>query len=79
MIALDFYFAIAAYLSLAIVLVLGPWIFYTYNDKDSMVIESQYLRQCPYCTHLFFDYDESKLTMCPRCESYIALEDVKKI
>ncbi len=78
MITLDFYTAIAVYLSIAILLVIGPWIFYTCNDTESMIIESKYLRQCPYCTHLFFDYAEEKLTMCPRCESYVALEDTTK-
>ena len=71
MVPIDFFLAIAIYLFLAIGLVIGWWIFYTYREDDSMYIESRYLQECPYCSYLFFDYRESELKICPRCESYI--------
>jgi len=74
MISLDFFVAIALYLFLILLLVFGRWIFYNYNENQSAGFESKYLQQCPYCTYLFFDYEESKLKICPRCESYIATE-----
>ena len=71
MITIDFAFAVAIFLFVAILLVIGWWIFYTYKDEESMRIESKNLQQCPYCTYLFFDYSADNFAICPRCESYI--------
>ena len=78
MIHIDFSLAITIYLFLTTVLAIGHWIFYTYNDKDTQATQSKYLEQCPYCTYLFFDYTDTKLKICPRCESYIAAEELQK-
>ena len=71
MIQIDFFLAIALYLFLTIGLVIGYWVFYNDSDEDSMTIEARHLQECPYCAYLFFDYEESVLKICPRCESYI--------
>ena len=78
MIHIDFFVAIATYLTFIILLVIGRWIFYNYSDEASMTIESKHLEQCPYCTYIFFDYTQAPLKVCPRCESYIALDELKK-
>lgn len=78
MIQVDLFFSIGAYLFLVILLVIGAWIFYTEGVEDSMQVDSDRLCQCPYCTYLFFDYGNSTLKNCPRCESYFGLEGVEK-
>ena len=55
MIKIDFSSAIAIYLSFSIFLVFVLWIFYNYKKND-IINETQYLRQCPYCTYMFFNY-----------------------
>ncbi|MFA5060222.1 MAG: hypothetical protein WC676_06295 [Candidatus Omnitrophota bacterium] len=75
MISLDLSAAVAAYLFSVILLVIGIWIFYNYSTEKKGQGDAQYLQQCPFCTHVFFDYENSKVKICPRCESYIAAED----
>lgn len=75
MIRIDFFLAVSVYLFLTTLLVIGYWIFYNYRNEESMTIESQHLHQCPYCTYIFFDYENENLRICPRCESYITVEE----
>ncbi len=76
MITLDFFWAIAIYLSFVIALVVGHWIFYNCSRRDPKDIFSagEYLQQCPYCLYLFFDYAEENLKICPRCRSYAEIQ-----
>ncbi len=72
MIKIDFSLAIGIYSLLIVLLVFGRWIFYNYISKDEgPVVLAQNLRQCPYCTYIFFDYSRDPLAICPRCESLI--------
>lgn len=43
------------YLCVSIFLVFILWIFYNYR-KNGILNETKYLQQCPYCTHIFFNY-----------------------
>ena len=54
-------------------LVIGNWIFYNYfrEEEGDSKNETKYFQQCPYCTHLFFDYADEPLKICPNCKSYI--------
>ena len=99
MIKIDFSSAVSVYLSFSIFLVFVVWIFYNRN-RDITLNETKYLRQCPYCTYVFFAYvadvipkppevpekkmddrpegtiaQKARVLVCPRCRSYINLED----
>jgi len=80
MILIDFSLAVTIFICVVLALVFGRWIIYTYNNSDQMVLleQKEELVICPYCTHIFFDYHKGKVKICPRCESYIALEEIKK-
>ena len=71
MIPIDFSVMITLYLSIGVVLVIAYWIFYNCDAGESLSIESNHLYDCPFCTYMFFDYDNSLLKICPRCESYV--------
>ena len=75
MINIDLSVAITIFLFITILLVIGHWIFYTYREERYPAGEAKYLHQCPYCTYIFFDYDEAVLKICPRCESYITTSE----
>jgi len=55
MIKIDFSSAISIYLCFSIFLVFIIWVFYNYR-KGSIINETKYLQQCPYCTYMFFNY-----------------------
>lgn len=76
MIKVDFFVAVAAYLFLTTILVILRWIFYTCvnNSQDDLIQPLAHLVQCPYCAYLFFDYEQTSLKVCPRCESYITAD-----
>lgn len=71
MIKIDFTLSVAVYLSVTLILVIAGWIFYNWTRDDDTVHEAKYLRQCPYCTHIFFDYEEKDDLSCPQCKSYL--------
>ena len=79
MITLDFSLSVAIFSSLALALVLGRWIIYTYHvdGEASFLQKKEDLIVCPYCTHLFFDYRKQKVKICPRCESYVETDETK--
>ncbi|MBP9854260.1 MAG: hypothetical protein KBD53_05295 [Candidatus Omnitrophica bacterium] len=70
MITITLNWAVAAYISLAMLLVLSLWIFYNYHDK-TISQKSDQLVQCLFCGHLFFNYLDSEILSCPLCKSYI--------
>lgn len=75
MIEIDISWAIAAYLSFFITLVFMVWVFYNFYRKDSLDGEADYVRQCPYCTHIVLNYKKLDIIQCPQCGSYIKGND----
>ena len=75
MIKIDFSTAISLFLSLSLVLVFAPWIFYNYYRNKKADLESNDIQQCPYCGYIFFDYQGKHLNTCPRCLSLITKEE----
>jgi len=73
MIAIDFYIAIAIFLSASTALVIGRWIFYNCSGDGSLIIETKNFYECPICVYTFFSYEDTDLKICPRCESYIEM------
>jgi hypothetical protein len=73
MIKIPFSTAIAVFLSVPLLLVFSRWIFYNFfrecNQNNDL---SKYLQRCPYCSYMFFDYRESLVKRCPRCQSFIS-------
>jgi len=71
MVKIEFGTAIAVFLFFFVALVIGRWIFYNYKRKDDVYNNSKYLKQCPYCALIFFNYRKKDQALCPRCKSYI--------
>jgi len=72
MICLNFFFAIAAYLFLFILLLFWSWIFYNSNRYgDFPRLNVKFFQQCPICSHLFFNDEAKGVLTCPRCDSLI--------
>src|SRR3989338_5397067 len=71
MIRIDFSWAISIYTFLMISLVIGHWVFYTFFREKDVFDDTKFFQECPYCTHIFFSYEENGLKMCPKCQSYI--------
>jgi len=74
MIKVQFTEAIAIYLCFSIVLVFIVWMSYNYRER-SLLNHPRFLRQCHYCTYIFFYYRESGSVICPRCKSYLNVEN----
>lgn len=77
MINLNFYNAVAIYLSCIVLIFLGSWLFMDALSYKETKTQVEFLRQCPICTHLFFDFRSDKVSLCPRCKSYLKKEEVK--
>ena len=69
MIKIEISLAVALYISVSIFLVITAWIFYNYNKKEKGLTGR--LEQCRFCAHVFFNYLEKEIVMCPLCKSYI--------
>ena len=72
MIKIDFLWAVAVYIFITIALVIGHWIVYTFRKDKGIFSDAKFFQECPYCTYIFFNYEESEVKVCPRCRSYIA-------
>ena len=79
MIKIDFVFAIASFLCLSIGGFFIQWLYsgIRRHHAERMDDHIKLMRQCPYCTHLFFNYQQTSLMICPRCKSYIDREPEK--
>ena len=70
MITIDFSWAIAIYLILTLCIAIGYWIFYNFDRGENETTGSEFVEQCPYCTHIYFDYTVKPVKVCPCCHSY---------
>jgi hypothetical protein len=79
MIKLDLIWAIALFISFALMLVFIFWIIYNFfeSTRKSQPLITDDLQQCPYCMTLFFDYQKREVIICPHCKSYVARQDLK--
>jgi len=72
MIKIEITSAVALFLSFSIFLVIVVWIFYNCNKKEQNPInDATYLEQCRFCAHVFFNYLDKEIVICPLCKSYI--------
>ena len=74
MIKIDFSLAISLYLFFTVLLVTVLWISYNWSKDHALSSETKHIEQCPYCTHVFFNYRQTKIPVCPRCKSYLEIE-----
>ena len=74
MIKVDLEIVLSFFLLLVLFLVLGRWIFYNYRNGENGLMDSAPIVQCPYCAYIFRDLGQqrAKITVCPRCKSYIS-------
>jgi len=76
MIKVDFALAISGFFCLILLFVFIVWIFYNYQGGPDEG-NTKALKQCPYCSHLFFNDGQKEVEKCPRCQSYLSSEDSK--
>ncbi|VAX35444.1 hypothetical protein MNBD_UNCLBAC01-1956 [hydrothermal vent metagenome] len=70
MIKIDISLAIAIFLCIFCFLVFIVWIFYNYHGKAT-IGKIECLKQCTYCSYVFFNYSEEHEYVCPQCKSYL--------
>ncbi len=70
MITIDFSTFIALFLSVTLLLVIGQWILYN-RREEAEDKKSKYIMRCPYCSHIFYNFKNKELKICPRCNSYV--------
>lgn len=80
MLKLSFDLAVTIVIIISLGLVFLLWIFYNLAE-DKIAVDSSALRQCPFCTYIFFNYaNKNAMEQCPRCNSrFESNETVKKI
>ena len=74
MITIDFTLALGLCISFILILVFGYWIFYTYDVSD-LIHPIGHFHRCHFCTFIFFTHENKGLYTCPRCKSYIMLNE----
>ena len=77
MIKLDFNIAVAALLSVLVVLMLGAWLGERARRRGQEGLEddaARDIRQCPYCRHVCVNDQHKKVMICPVCKSYFEEE-----
>ncbi len=71
MIVMDFSWAVALYMMGGLGVVFLPWLFYNYTETRPVREAPEDIRQCPFCTGVFFVYSDKDIHTCPACGSYI--------
>lgn len=71
MIVLDLISTISALLSVFLCLVFSLWIRYNFIEDRKIDYRISSFEQCPYCTHIFFDYQKGSVKVCPKCKSLL--------
>jgi len=71
MITIELDTAIAVYNCFAVFLVLTVWVFYNYKKNTDIGSDQQHLQQCSFCMHVFFNYQNKEIIVCPLCKSFI--------
>lgn len=73
MIRLGFDVAVAVFLSIVVLFILGAWLFDRKRRERQSGVEDDKgrdMRQCPYCRHICVDDKHQKIMICPVCRSY---------
>ena len=78
MIKIDLTLAVSLFLSLSLIVVFVKWISYTFNNYQLTTNGIRHLKQCPFCTYIFFQYKDSELLVCPRCKCYFNVDELDK-
>jgi len=74
MIKIDFSLAVSLYHIFFTLLVLGLWIVYNKTKDRDCIYDTRSFQQCPFCTHIFFEFNEEAPVICPQCRSYLTLK-----
>jgi len=70
MIAIDFSWAVALFITVTILSVFVSWIFARkLKDKD-LTIDPKFIWFCSICTHTYINTKEDLISVCPRCGNY---------
>ena len=71
MIKIDFIFGLSLCISFAITLVFSLWVFYNYKCRkgDELYDQASYIKQCIYCTYIYFVFNDENYVTCPKCKS----------
>ena len=71
MIRIDLGSAVAIYSCFTIFLVIATWVFYNCSKNQAASNDQNYLQQCKFCMHVFFNYQNKEIIVCPLCKSLI--------
>jgi hypothetical protein len=71
MITVEFTLFISLILSFGLLLVFVLWIRYNFFNSKEIDDQIHFFQQCPYCTHIFFDYEDRRVKTCPKCKSLL--------
>lgn len=76
MIPIDFSWLIAALLLIALSLVFWDRLFYTFykRDRKEPLAEKSTVERCPFCTSIFENDRQSRISVCPHCQSFLNRE-----
>ena len=78
MIKLDFLLAISIYLSALLMFIIGKWVF---ESRDVVIKkisqDTKFILQCSVCNFIYHDYSSNKISICPRCKSYLEEKEAK--
>lgn len=76
MIAISFNTALALYSGILLLLALAVWLWTEFRTRHvQRSMEEQYRWRCAFCGFTYLDDSGERLTQCPQCESWNALED----
>ena len=70
MISIDFSYAVAIYLSLALVALLIVWLSATKDKDNDLTLDPKFIWFCSVCTYAYINTKEEVISACPRCGSY---------
>lgn len=71
MIVLDFYAAVAVFVTIFLVFILGVWVFSAREERTKEIsLEERFIWHCSVCTYAYVNTKEDVLSVCPRCGSY---------
>jgi len=75
-IAISFNTALALYSGLLFLLALAVWLWTEFSTRHvQRSMEEQYRWRCAFCGFTYLDDSGERLTQCPQCQSWNALED----
>lgn len=75
MIKINIVWAMALYLFFTILVVFILWLFYNRKKLSTPFWKNTDMIQCPYCSFIFYNLTDKEIQSCPKCKSYININE----